>query len=70
MAGNSSRLRWSKELSPRPKLYLVTVSNKMEVKELVYNIPILVNVSPDAMKALLTADGLISTFGGIALLCL
>lgn len=52
------------------KLYLVTVSNKMEVKELVYNIPILVNVSPDAMKALLTADGLISTFGGIAILCL
>lgn len=52
------------------KLYLVTVPNKMEVKELVYNIPILVNVSPDAMKALLTADGLISTFGGIALLCL
>lgn len=52
------------------KLYLVTVSNKMEVKELVYNIPILVNVSPDAMKALLTADGLMSTFGGIALLCL
>lgn len=52
------------------KLYLVTVSNKMEVKELVYNIPILVNVSPDAMKALLTADGLISTLGGIVLLCL
>lgn len=52
------------------KLYLVTVSNKMEVKELVYNIPILANVSPDAMKALLTADGLISTLGGIALLCL
>lgn len=52
------------------KLYLVTVPNKMEVKELVYNIPILVNVSPDAMKALLTADGLISTFGGITLLCL
>ena len=52
------------------KLYLVTVSNKMEVKELVYNIPILVNVSPEAMKALLTVDGLISTFGGIALLCL
>lgn len=52
------------------KLYLVTVSNKMKVKELVYNIPILANVSPDAMKALLTADGLISTLGGIALLCL
>ena len=52
------------------KLYLVTVSNKMEVKELVYNIPILVNVSPDAMKALLIEDGLISIFGGIALLCL
>ena len=52
------------------KLYLVTVSNKMEVKELVYNIPILVNVSPDAMKALLMEDGLISIFGGIALLCL
>lgn len=52
------------------KLYLVTVSNKMEVKELVYNIPILVNVSPDAMKALLVEDGLISIFGGIALLCL
>lgn len=52
------------------KLYLVTVSNKMEVKELVYNIPILVNVYPEAMKALLTADGLISTLGGIALLCL
>lgn len=52
------------------KLYLVTVSNKMEVKELVYNIPILVNVSPETMKALLTVDGLISTLGGIALLCL
>lgn len=52
------------------KLYLVIVSNKMEVKELVYNIPILVNVSPDAMKALLTADSLISTLGGIVLLCL
>ena len=52
------------------KLYLVTVSNKMEVKELVYNIPILVNVSPAAMKALLMDDGLISIFGGIALLCL
>ena len=52
------------------KLYFVTVSNKMEVKELVYNIPILVNVSPETMKALLTVDGLISTFGGIALLCL
>ena len=52
------------------KLYLVTVSNKMEVKELVYNIPILVNVSPDTMKALLTTDGLVSIFGGIALLCL
>lgn len=52
------------------KLYLVTVSNKMEVKELVYNVPVLVNISPDAMKALLTADGLISTIGGIALLCL
>lgn len=52
------------------KLYLVTVSNKMEVKELVYNIPILVNVSPETMKALLTVDSLISTFGGIALLCL
>lgn len=52
------------------KLYFVTVSNKMEVKELVYNVPILVNISPDAIRALLTADGLISTFGGIALLCL
>lgn len=52
------------------KLYLVIVSNKMEVKELVYNVPVLVNISPDVMKALLTADGLISTFGGIALLCL
>lgn len=52
------------------KLYLVTVSTKMEVKELVYNIPILVNVSPDAMKVLLIEDGLISIFGGIALLCL
>ena len=52
------------------KLYIVTVSNKMEVKELFYNTPVLVNVSPDSMKALLTADGLICTFGGIALLCL
>lgn len=42
----------------------------MEVKELFYNTPVLVNVSQDAMKALLTADGLVCTFGGIALLCL
>lgn len=52
------------------KLYLVTVSNKMELKELVYHTPVIVDVSPDAFKALLTMDGLVCTFGGIALLCL
>lgn len=51
------------------KLCIVTVSNKMEVKELAYT-PVFVNVSPDAFKAVVTADGLICTFGGIALLCL
>ena len=52
------------------KLCIITVSNEMEVKELFYNTPVLVDVPPGAMKALLTADGLICTFGGIALLCL
>lgn len=52
------------------KLCLVTASNKMEVKELVYNTPILVDASPELLKALITADGLICTIGGITLLCL
>lgn len=52
------------------KLYLVTVSNKMEVKELVYNTPILVDVSPEALAALITADGLICTFSAIMMFCL
>lgn len=42
----------------------------MEVKELVYNTPILVDASPELLKALITADGLICTIGGITLLCL
>lgn len=49
------------------KLCLVTISNNMEVKELIYRVPILVNAPPDAMKALLVIDGLLSTFGGVAL---
>lgn len=52
------------------KLCLATVSNKMEVKELVYNTPILVDVSPEALAALITADGLICTFSAIMMFCL
>lgn len=52
------------------KLCLVTISNKMEIKELFYNTPILVNIPPDSLKAIITADGLICTLGGIALFCL
>lgn len=43
---------------------------KMEVKELVYNTPILVDVSPEALAALITADGLICTFSAIMMFCL
>lgn len=52
------------------KLCLATVSNKMEVKELVYNTPILVDVSPEALATLITADGLICTFSAIMMFCL
>lgn len=52
------------------KLCLVTISNKLEIKELFYNTPLLVDLSPDIMKSLLILDGFVCIFGGIALLCL
>lgn len=52
------------------KLYLVSIANKMEVKELFYNTPVLVDVSPNTMRVLITTDGLICIFGGITLLYL
>ena len=42
------------------KLFLViSLNNKLEIKELVYNTPILVNTLPELLTAIITVDGLI-----------
>lgn len=51
------------------KLAISAVSNKMEVKELAYNTPVFVDVPPEYIRVLITADGLINVFGSIALFC-
>lgn len=50
------------------KLYLATISDKMEMKEITHGIPIIINIPPEAILAIITADGLLNLFGGIALL--
>lgn len=50
------------------KLYLVIISDKMEMKEITHGIPYMINISPEATMAIVTADGLLNTFGGVALL--
>ena len=51
------------------KLFLVVSSNnKMEVRELVNDIPILVNVPPGTLSAIITADGLVGLICSLFLL--
>lgn len=51
------------------KLFLVVSSNnKMEVRELVNDIPILVDVPPGTLSAIITADGLIGLICSLFLL--
>lgn len=51
------------------KLFLVVSSNnKMEVKELINETPILVDVSPGTLAAIITADGLIGLICSLFLL--
>lgn len=51
------------------KLFLVVSSNnKMEVRELVNDIPILVNVPPVTLSAIITADGLVGLICSLFLL--
>lgn len=52
------------------KLCLATISNRMELEELIHNTPVFIDLPPNYLRALITADGLISTLGGIFLLCL
>lgn len=51
------------------KLFLVVSSNnKMEVKELINDTPILVDVPPGTLAAIITADGLIGLICSLFLL--
>ena len=51
------------------KLFLVVSSNnKMEVRELVNDTPILVDVPPRTLSAIITADGLIGLICSLFLL--
>ena len=51
------------------KLSLVVfLNNKLEIKELVYNIPILVNTLPELLTAIITVDGLIGLICSLFLL--
>lgn len=51
------------------KLFLVISSNnQLEVKELVYNTPVLVNAPPGLAGAILTANGLIGLICSVFLL--
>lgn len=51
------------------KLFLVVSSNnKMEVKELINETPILVDVPPGTLPAIITADGLIGLICSLFLL--
>ena len=51
------------------KLFLVVSSNnKMEVRELVNDIPILVDVPPGTLSAIITADGLVGLICSLFLL--
>ena len=51
------------------KLFLViSLNNKLEIKELVYNTPILVNTLPELLTAIITVDGLIGLICSLFLL--
>lgn len=50
------------------KLLLAMSSNKMEMKELVYNSPVFVNVPPGTVSAIITIDGLLGLMCSLFLL--
>lgn len=50
------------------KLYLAMTSSKEEIKGLFLNVP--VNISPEVVQGLITAEGLICSFGGALILFL
>lgn len=50
------------------KLFLAMSSNKMEMKELVYNSPVFVNVPPGTISAIITIDGLLELICSLFLL--
>lgn len=50
------------------KLLLAMSSNKMEMKELVYNSPVFVNIPPGTLSAIITLDGLLGLMCSLFLL--
>lgn len=50
------------------KLYIVTSTNKLEIKEIIYDIPNSIDILPEIIVAIFIADGLLCLFGGLALL--
>ena len=49
-------------------LLVVYFNNQLEVRELIYNTPILVNTSPRLLHAIITADGLVGLICSLFLL--
>ena len=49
-------------------LLVVYFNNQLEVRELIYNTPILVNTSPRLLYAIITADGLVGLICSLFLL--
>lgn len=50
------------------KLLLAMFFNKMEIKKLVYNSPVFVNVPPGTLSAIITLDGLLGFICSLFLL--
>ena len=49
-------------------LLLVYFNNQLEVRELIYNTPILANTLPELLTAIITADGLVGLICSLFLL--
>ena len=57
-------------ISSLTKFYMASANDRLEMKELTYNIPLDFETISQILKAILTFDGLIGLLSGIFILCL
>ena len=57
-------------ISSLTKFYMASTNDRLEMKELTYNIPLDFKTISQILKAILTFDGLIGLLSGIFILCL